>query len=108
LAFYGYREDGLTVNHKDGNKQNNSISNLEYCTRSENCLHAVRTGLWEIKHGSKNGNSKLTESDVIAIRKHANENGRYYGRKKLAEQYNVSEAHIKDIVTKRRNTWKYV
>jgi hypothetical protein len=108
LAFFGYRENGLTVNHIDGNKQNNSILNLEYCTRSENCLHAVRTGLWDIKHGSKNGNSKLTEKDVLEIREHAKNNGRYYGRKKLADKYNVSEAHIKDIVTNRRNIWKYV
>lgn len=108
LGFYGYREKGLTVNHKDGNKQNNSIDNLEYCTLSENCLHAVRTGLWEIKSGSKNGNSKLTEADVIAIREHAASNGRYYGRKQLAIKYGVSEAHIKDIVTNRRNIWKHV
>ena len=36
LAFYGNRCDGEEVNNKDGNKQNNSIINLEYCTRKEN------------------------------------------------------------------------
>ena len=108
LGFYGVRKKGLTVNHKDGNKLNNNIDNLEYCTLSENCLHAVQTGLWEIKHGSKNGNSKLTEQDVIDIRNHVKNSGRYYGRKALAEKYGVSEAHIKDIISKRRNIWKYV
>jgi hypothetical protein len=35
----------LQINHKDGNKENNSVSNLEPCTPSENLLHAYRTGL---------------------------------------------------------------
>lgn len=33
------------VNHKDGNKLNNSVDNLEWCTHSENTMHSYRTGL---------------------------------------------------------------
>jgi hypothetical protein len=43
-AFIG-GSDGLQVNHKDGDKKNNAVFNLEYVTASENVLHAVRNGL---------------------------------------------------------------
>lgn len=43
----GYNE-GLIVNHKDGNKQNNNADNLELVTRSENDLHAFRIGLRDV------------------------------------------------------------
>ncbi len=44
-AFLGVRQGRLTINHKDGNKLNNNVSNLEYCTYAENNRHAVEMGL---------------------------------------------------------------
>lgn len=42
-SFLGYKP--LDVNHIDGNKGNNMITNLEYCTREYNLKHALKTGL---------------------------------------------------------------
>ena len=47
LTFLGKPKEGMTVNHKDGNRLNNNIDNLEWCTRKENIQHAYRTGLYK-------------------------------------------------------------
>lgn len=54
------------VNHKDGNKSNNHVSNLEWCTAHHNLKHAYATGI-KSAEGIKNGQHKLTESDVLEI-----------------------------------------
>lgn len=108
LAFFGPREDGLQVNHKDGVKTNNSIDNLEYCTASQNVRHAYDNGLEKPLKGQDNPFAKLRNEDVLFIRKAAEEGGRYYGRKSLAERFGISECHVKEIVNKRRGAWSHI
>lgn len=66
-AFLPNPSKYLTVNHKDGNKQNNLVDNLEWCTIRDNVQHALDTGLNRVV-GEDNGNATLTEEEVRAIR----------------------------------------
>jgi len=55
------------VNHKDGQRHNNHFSNLEWCTSSQNQLHSTK--ILKRGIGEDHGLSKLTEDDVLKMRK---------------------------------------
>ena len=54
LLFIENPFNKVEVNHKDGNKQNNHVSNLEWVTKSENTKHSYRLGLQKPKKGFDN------------------------------------------------------
>lgn len=68
-AFVGPRPDGYECNHKDGDKKNNCVWNLEWVTKSENRLHAYRSGLQRPLCGEKIGNSKYTEDQAWEVKR---------------------------------------
>lgn len=102
MNTFQYRENSeeLQVNHIDGNKANNNLENLEWCTRSENLLHAFRTGLEQKPKGEINPNHKLTEKEVIEICELLLQKVSY---NTIAQKYNVSKGTIAHI--KQKRTW---
>lgn len=92
------------VNHKDGNKLNNSVDNLEWCTHSENTSHAYRIGLEQKKYGELHHAHKLTEDDVRNIRKVYVKRDKKFGAVALANIFGVDRTTIHDIVN--RKTWR--
>lgn len=87
------------INHKDGNKLNNCVENLEWCTNQENRNHALKNNLHLV--GEKCSWSKLTEKDVIYILQNID-----ISNKILSEKFNVSPSTINDI--KKGRTWKHL
>lgn len=97
-------ENKPCVNHKDGNKFNNHVDNLEWCTYSENETHSYRVlNKVNSQKGEKSHNSKLTVDDVVEIRKHSRDEDTL---RELATKFNVSYWTIRDVAFYRN--WKHV
>lgn len=107
LAFLPNPENKPEVNHKDGDKLNNNVENLEWCTRQENMDHAWKNGLrdnFSEKVRGENSTSSLTEEQVLEIRAmYVPGHGVIQG---IADKFNVSKNCISGILNKRR--WKYL
>ena len=89
------------VNHKDGNKLNNAVGNLEWVTVSDNQKHAFLLGLSYVYRGSDHINAKLTEEDVNEIKIRYKKNVSF---QKLADEYGVSPTTIRRVIRGERYT----
>ena len=93
------------VNHKDGDKLNNRADNLEWCSYSENMIHASKHGLLATI-GSNNPASKLKEDDVNYIKSVYKKGDLEYGSSALGRKFGVDHKVIWAIVN--GVTWRVV
>lgn len=92
------------VNHKDGNRFNNKVGNLEWVTAKENTRHAFSMEKHrELNRGSKNPNSILNDLQVMEIKRLL---GNGVTIKEVAKRYEVSYSCIRGI--KAGVTWKEI
>lgn len=103
LAALRFKEKciGKQVNHKNGDKLDNSIHNLEVVTQAENIKHEWDTGLVRALKGSEQPNSKLTPKQVVEIRsKHTPFKKKGSGTiTSLSKEYGVSKQTISAVVS---------
>lgn len=101
-AFIPNPDNKPVVNHKDCDKTNNNVKNLEWNTHAENHKHAATNGLKAT--GSSHGLTKINEDQVIKIRSmYASGN---YSQAVISDKFNVSRSSIQRIVN--RKSWTHI
>lgn len=99
-AFLGPCPIGKVVNHKDGNKDNNRLSNLEYVSQQENVIHALRTGL---RSRDRLGRPHLSEETVARVRSLARDG---LSIREVADLCSLSYDYARRII--RRECWRHL
>ncbi len=102
VAYNGNIPDELEINHKDGNKLNSNLYNLEVVTRSENIKHAFRIGLMN-NQGVNHPRASIAESVAIHIKIRLSKKESIIS---IAKLYGISRHIVGDI--KRNKTWTHV
>lgn len=103
-AFLDNPESKLAINHKNNDRSDNRLENLEWCTQKENMEFCKKQNRLVNKKGEEHASSVLTEIEVLEIRRLYSTGN--YTTNDLGEKYNVNFSTISDIT--RRKTWKHI
>lgn len=105
--FKGEIRNGLQINHKNFEKQDCRLSNLEILSHRENIDHALNGKRHKAQRGESNDMAKLTKKDVLEIRKtYVKRSSGKTGSKYLAKKFGVSKSLINLIIL--RNVWNHI
>ena len=97
-AFISNPENKPFVNHIDGNKQNNVVTNLEWCTAKENTIHAFKNHLCKAKRGEENIHAKLTNEQAEWIRQNYIPRDRNFSCRALGKKFGIAHTSISKII----------
>lgn len=103
-AFLENPEHLPVVNHRNGDKHCNEVTNLEWVTYSYNTAHAHRSGLVDTAKGERHHKTTLTEKDVLKI--YALAHSKKKTQKQIAEEFNTSVVTVSRIKNKQR--WSHL
>lgn len=103
-CFIPNPDDLRDINHKNGDKLDINVENLERTTHSGNVKHAYETGLMQKQCGEDHHAHKLTAKDVEYIRSVYSKRDSHYGAVALANKFGVDRTTIHDIVNER--SWR--
>jgi hypothetical protein len=102
IAFLPNPKNLKEINHIDGNKQNFSPSNLEWCSHIDNCLHAINTKLHDCQ-GEQHHNATLLNETVIKIRE-LHQSG--ITQTEISKKFSINLRLVSKIVNRER--WKHI